>query len=132
MMAPSAAERKMRGEGLPFCGFGVSVPISTKPNPVARSGANTRASLSKPAAMPTGLRKLRPHSCLRKPRIVRHGGAGIKSELEALDGEVMRPLRIERVEQRLAKAVQRVHGATPSGRRWVPSSCSTSASTEIT
>ena len=50
---------------------------------------------------------------LRKPRIVGRSGAGIKPELKALDGEVMRTLRIERVQQRLAKAVQRVHGATP-------------------
>ena len=68
---------------------------------------------------------------LREPRIVRRRGAGIKPKLKALDGKIVRPLRIERVQQRLAKAVQRVHGATPSGRRCVPSSCSTSASTEM-
>ena len=69
---------------------------------------------------------------LRQPWVVWRGGAGIKSELEALDRKVMRPLWIERVQQRLAKAVKRFHAAIPSGRRWRPFSCSDKASTEIT
>ena len=60
MTALSSESRNNRGFGLPDCGLGVSVPTSTKPNPRLSICSNTSASLSKPAAKPTGLRKSSP------------------------------------------------------------------------
>ena len=62
MIAPSLPSRKTRGRGLPGCGRGVTVPISAKPSPMASTAPTTRASLSKPAAMPSGLGNVRPHT----------------------------------------------------------------------
>ena len=63
--ARSASSRKTRGRGLPGCGRGVTVPISTKPKPSRSSASGTRASLSNPAAMPIGFGKSRPQRCVR-------------------------------------------------------------------
>ena len=60
MMARSRRSRNTRGEGLPSCGTGVTVPISAKPQPSCRMASGTRASLSKPAAIPTGLGNVKP------------------------------------------------------------------------
>ena len=94
-------ERNMRGLRLPLCARGVSVPTSTKPKPMARSSRGTRASLSKPAAMPTGLGKSRPEQVWAKRWSSGAVGARIKPELEALDGEFMRPLGSSACEQQL-------------------------------
>jgi hypothetical protein len=56
----SSGKRNNRGLSLPGCGLGVSVPISIKPKPKAESSSNSIASLSKPAARPTGLGNLIP------------------------------------------------------------------------
>lgn len=50
----------MRGFGLPDCGLGVTVPISTKPKPSPNSASMCAPFLSMPAAVPTGLGKVRP------------------------------------------------------------------------
>jgi len=60
--ASSRSSRNSRGRGLPACGFGVTVPISTKPNPSRSSASGASALLSKPAAMPIGLEKFRPNA----------------------------------------------------------------------
>ena len=52
----------MRGLGLPACGSGVTVPISTKPNPRANKAGYMRPSLSNPAASPIGLFTVFPKS----------------------------------------------------------------------
>src|SRR4029079_11338281 len=69
---------------------------------------------------------------LGEARIVRLSGARIKPKLEAQNSKVMRPLRIERVEQGLAEAEESVHPATPSGRTCQPSAPTRSGSTEST
>ena len=51
---PCSGRRKARGLGLPGCGSGVTLPISTNPNPRASIGSITSPSLSKPAATPAG------------------------------------------------------------------------------
>ena len=52
----------MRGLGLPACRSGVTVPISTKPNPRANKAGYMRPSLSNPAASPIGLFTVFPKS----------------------------------------------------------------------
>jgi len=54
--------RNMRGLGLPGWAFGVTVPTSTKPKPMAEKASMQRAFLSSPAARPTRLGKVRPAS----------------------------------------------------------------------
>jgi len=54
-MAPSSGMRNNRGLGLPFCGRGVTVPISAKPKPSSGRASTIVAFLSNPAASPTGL-----------------------------------------------------------------------------
>ena len=53
--ADCSGKRKIRGFGFPGCGFAVTVPISTKPNPSAAHARSATPFLSKPAASPTGL-----------------------------------------------------------------------------
>ena len=49
------------GLGFPSCAFGVKVPISINPNPKQESSSiNFKASLSNPAAKPTGLENFIP------------------------------------------------------------------------
>ena len=48
--------------GFPSCAFGVNVPISINPNPKLLSSLNNLASLSKPAAKPTGFLNFNPKS----------------------------------------------------------------------
>ena len=54
------------GFGFPDCARGVTVPISTKPKPKVSSPSKISASLSKPAANPTGLSKFKPNTVLSK------------------------------------------------------------------
>ena len=72
--ASSRSSRNSRGRGLPVCGFGVTVPISTKPKPSRSSASGASAFLSKPAAMPTGLGKFSPKA--RTARLGASGGGG--------------------------------------------------------
>ena len=51
---------KSLGFGFPSCARGVTVPISTKPKPKVFNPSKISASLSKPAANPTGLSKFKP------------------------------------------------------------------------
>ena len=50
-----AGSARCAGRSLPGCRCAVTVPISTKPNPIAPSPSNHVASLSTPAATPSGL-----------------------------------------------------------------------------
>ena len=52
--------RNIRGRGFPDCGNGVTVPSSRNPKPSAASPSTAFASLSSPAARPTGLENERP------------------------------------------------------------------------
>ena len=52
--ARSAVSRNIRGLGFPGCARAVTVPTSTNPNPSAASPRVPRASLSNPAARPSG------------------------------------------------------------------------------
>ena len=60
IMALSSFKRNNRFLGLPSCPFGVRVPISIKPNPKSDSSRYNLASLSKPAAKPTGFLNFKP------------------------------------------------------------------------
>ena len=111
----------MRGRGLPLCARGVSVPTSTKPKPMARSCARHARILVEARRHAERIGKIETAQILAPAADRRAGGAGIKPKLEDLDGEVMRALGVERMEQGLAEAEQRIHGQTPSGRRWRPS-----------
>ena len=62
----SSLSLKRRGFGLPSCGLGVTVPISIKPKPKLASSLYSLASLSKPAARPTGLGKRIPKTSRSK------------------------------------------------------------------
>ncbi len=73
-----------------------------------------------------------PPQLLREAGIVRTWSAGINAELEGANGEVMRALGIERVKENLPQAIERVHGKTPAGNRWLPSSRSGKASIQST
>ena len=64
--------------------------------------------------------------------IVGARGARIKPKLEALDGDIVGPLGIERVQQRLAEPEQPTHAETPSGRTWRPSAPRASGSLHST
>ena len=50
--------------GFPSWGFGVTVPISIKPNPNFSNSEIWVAFLSNPAAIPTGFSKVKPKSFL--------------------------------------------------------------------
>ena len=54
MSALSFGKRNNLGSGFPSWGNGVTVPISTKPNPSVSSSLKYFAFLSKPAPRPTG------------------------------------------------------------------------------
>ena len=58
----SLGNLNIRGFGLPGCATGVRVPTSIKPNPKWLNSLNSFASLSKPAAKPTGLGKSIPNT----------------------------------------------------------------------
>ena len=60
--APSSRSLNTLGLGLPGCGLGVTLPISTNPKPMASSAGNALASLSNPAARPIGFANRRPHA----------------------------------------------------------------------
>ena len=74
--------------------------------------------------------KIEAQDALCQALVVGPCGAGIKAELERFDGEVVSALRIERLEQSLAQAEQRVHARTRAGRRWRPSGPSLSGSSQ--
>ena len=63
-MALSFLSLNNLGFGFPIWGNGVTVPISTKPKPKEPSSSNKVASLSKPAASPTGLGNFKPNKFL--------------------------------------------------------------------
>jgi len=66
--APCSGSRKMRGRGLPGCGWSVTVPTSRKPNPSAARNGIISAFLSNPAAIPIGESKSRSQTATRNPR----------------------------------------------------------------
>jgi len=57
--ALSSSNLNTLGFGLPSCGKGVIVPISTKPKPTLNKPFMASPFLSKPAAQPTGLSNVR-------------------------------------------------------------------------
>jgi hypothetical protein len=63
--ARSAVSRNILGLSLPGCARAVTVPTSTNPNPSAPSPRVARASLSNPAASPTGPGNSRPSARTR-------------------------------------------------------------------
>ena len=66
MIALFDFRRNKRFFGFPSCGFGVKVPISIKPNPKLESSLYSFASLSKPAANPTGFLNFKPKTSVSK------------------------------------------------------------------
>ena len=58
--ARSSTSRNSRGLGLPACGRGVIEPTSANPKPRPKSWSGTSASLSNPAAIPSGLGNCSP------------------------------------------------------------------------
>ena len=86
------SRRKTRGRGLPGCGRGVTVPISTKPKPEPQQRSGTRASLSKPAAMPIGFGKSRPQRRVRSTRRIDRACPSAKPPRERSEDQKMRRL----------------------------------------
>ena len=70
--ARSRGRRNIRGFGLPGCGCAVTVPTSTNANPSMPSASGPRASLSNPAARPSGPGRSRPNAWTRST-----GSAGV-------------------------------------------------------
>ena len=64
--ARSAGSRNIRGRGLPGCARAVTVPTSTNAKPSAPSASAPRASLSNPAASPSGPGRSRPSARTRR------------------------------------------------------------------
>ena len=61
LISPSSSiRRNIRFFGFPSCATGVSVPISIKPKPKLANSLYNLASLSNPAASPTGFGKVKP------------------------------------------------------------------------
>ena len=69
---------------------------------MARSSRGTRASLVEARRHADRIGKVEAEDALRQSLVVGLGGARIKPKLERLDGEVVRPLRVERKEKSLA------------------------------
>src|SRR6185312_12227068 len=68
-----------------------------------------------------GIGEIQAEHGLGQAPVVRAFGARIEPKLEALDGDVVGALGIERLQQRLAEPEQQTHAKTPSGRTWRPS-----------
>ena len=62
MIALSSINLNNLGFSFPGCPTGVSVPISIKPNPIQANSSMSFASLSKPAANPTGFGNFSPNN----------------------------------------------------------------------
>ena len=62
--ARSSSSLNILGLGFPNCFDGVTVPISTKPNPSFNTELYTSALLSKPAAKPIGLGNSFPNNLI--------------------------------------------------------------------
>ena len=98
-----------RACGLPACGSGVSVPISTLPKPSPKNPAIARPSLSAPAASPSGLGKVSPatgHRQRRRPRGQRRARS--------------RPTRRACRSSARARARRRARTATGAGQSVIP------------
>ena len=110
----SGSRRNSRGRGLPACGRGVTVPVSTKPNPSRISAGTATAFLSNPAARPIGLANRRPSTSTGQrpgscPRV-----RPAKAEAQRAQGQPVRALRIEPSHQRHEGGCDRGrHGARP-------------------
>ena len=102
MTARSPTERNMRGARLPLCARGVSVPTSTKPKPMAEQLARHARILVEACRHADRIGEIEAEQTLRQALVVGRVGARIKSELEALDGEIVRPLGRQREQQALA------------------------------
>ena len=114
----------MRGRGLPAWPRGVTVPISTAPRPRAAKAAGARASLSSPAASPTGLGKRQPGDAHRQARVAhgeealqegQHARAALGQPQQA-QGQLVGPLRVEAPQDLPGGAVPPVHGAGRGAR----------------
>ena len=121
--ARSLGRRKSRGCGLPACGSAVTVPTSTKPKPSAPSALNRRASLSKPAASPTGFRKRIPQRRTSSAgsrtsnaarRAARCAGSAAAAP-ERGGAKVVRGFRRDAKQQRAQQAVRRHETGCGSG-----------------
>ena len=66
IIASSFIKRNILFFGFPSCGNGVNVPISIKPKPKFVNSLYNLASLSKPAANPTGFVKFNPKTFLSR------------------------------------------------------------------
>ena len=115
--ARSSARRNSRGRGLPACGRGVIEPTSAKPKPSPSSASGTSPSLSKPAAMPSGLGKARPGDAVAAgragPRARRRRGP------QRRDRQAVRALGVEREQRGPGKAVEHHAAAMAAPRRAV-------------
>ena len=129
MRALSRRSRKTRGEGLPSCGMGVTVPISAKPQPSRRMASGTRASLSKPAAIPTGFGNVKPANVTAE-RCVVCGRRGKHAQLQCFQGDLVRFLRRQQRQGARCKIEQHFqHAANSLGNIGTPSAPSGSANT---
>jgi hypothetical protein len=95
----------MRGRGLPFCGRGVTVPISTKPKPSRNSASGTSPFLSKPGATADRIWKIEAEYAGGEFRVVRLL-ARQRRQLQARESQPVSILRIERVQERPRQTIE--------------------------
>ena len=109
----------MRGRGLPACGSGVTVPISTKPKPRPSSASGTSACLSKPGAIPDRIGEVEPEGPHRAAANHRAAAVSRGATFRAVDGERMGVFGIENPEQRPGQTVEKAnhHGLRIKRRR---------------
>ena len=115
--ARSPGTRARIGAGFAFCGRGVSVPTSTKPKPSAPRPSKCSASLSSPAATPSGDGNLRPKASTRDQLVVemreaphqRARARASRDHVEGGEGGRVRSLRRDAGEDQVEE--RPVHGA---------------------
>ena len=95
MTASSSVSRKMRGFGLPACGSGVTVPISAKPKPRPQQRVGHLGVLVVAGRHAERIGKIEPATRDAQPRVARRLPATGRPQLQRLDRQAMRRLRIE-------------------------------------
>ncbi len=117
MIAPSAAERKMRGARITGLRLRRQRSHLDEAQPHGEQRSIDAGVLVEARCHADRIPEVEAPQLSRKARIVGRWRARIESELEALDGELMGALRVKRMEESLAKAEKSLHGRTRAGRR---------------
>ena len=117
MTAWSGSRRNSRGRGLPGCGSGVTVPISTKPKPRPQQRVGHLGVLVEARRDADRIGEVEAEGPHRQPRIA-GAAAAARSEFQGLDGERMGVFRIERPQQRPGQAVEKADQMGTPERKW--------------